>query len=197
MPIHGPDVVLNEPAYIHETAQIYGNERLEKGSSVWINVAMRAENYEIVVGEYANIQDFTMVHTGGQTGTYIGNHCSITHHCTIHGCTIGDNCLIGIGATVMDGCVVGENSIVGGAAFLKEGTVIPPNSIVVGSPAKPIKTVNNYVRNRLNAYIYYRNALAYRQGQYRDWDQPEAVKAIGEEIARLTAELKTLEASGG
>jgi len=196
MPIHGPDVVLNDPAYIHDTAQIYGKVRLEKGVSVWINVAMRAENYEIVVGEYTNIQDFSMLHIGAQTGTYIGSHCSITHHCTIHGCTIGDNCLIGIGATIMDGCVVGENSIIGGAAFLKEGTVIPPNSIVVGAPAKTIKTVNNYVRNRLNAYLYYRNALAYRQGQYRDWDQPETVKAIGAEIARLTAELKALEAAG-
>jgi len=196
MPIHGPDVVLNDPAYIHDTAQIYGKVRLEKGVSVWINVAMRAENYEIVVGEYTNIQDFSMLHIGAQTGTYIGSHCSITHHCTIHGCTIGDNCLIGIGATIMDGCVVGENSIIGGAAFLKEGTVIPPNSVVVGAPAKPIKTVNNYVRNRLNAYLYYRNALAYRQGQYRDWDQPETVKAIGAEIARLTAELKALEAAG-
>jgi len=196
MPVHGPDVVLNQPAYIHETAQIYGKVRLEKGSSVWINVAMRAENFEIVVGEYTNIQDFAMIHIGAQTGTYIGAHCSITHHCTIHGCTIGDNCLIGIGATIMDGCVIGENTIIGAAAFLKEGTVIPPNSVVVGSPAKPIKTQNNYVRGRLNAYLYYRNALAYAEGQYREWDRPESMKAVSEEIARLTAELKALEAAG-
>ncbi|WP_430398857.1 gamma carbonic anhydrase family protein [Ferrovibrio sp.] len=193
MPIHGPDVVLNDPAYIHETAHIYGKVRLEKGSSVWINVAMRAENFEIVVGEYTNIQDFSMIHIGGQTATHIGSHCSITHHCNIHGCTIGDNCLIGIGATIMDGCVIGNNCIIGGAAFLKEGTVIPDNSVVVGAPGKVIKTQNNYVRNRLNAYLYYRNALAYKQGQYREWDQPETLKAIGEEIARLNAELKALD----
>lgn len=196
MHVHGPDVVLNNPAYIHETAWIYGKVRLEEGSSVWINVAMRAENYEIVVGPYSNIQDFAMLHVGSQSGTYIGAHCSITHHCTIHGCTIGDNCLIGIGSTIMDGCIIGNNCIIGGHTFLKENTVIPENSVVVGSPGKVIKTQNNYVRGRLNAWLYYRNALAYGQGQYRDWDQPEMAKAVGAEIARLTEEMKALEAAG-
>lgn len=197
MHIHGPDVVLNDPAYIHETAWIYGKVRLEKGSSVWINVAMRAENFEIVVGAYTNIQDFSMIHIGAQTGTYIGSHCSITHHCTIHGCTIGDNCLIGIGSTVMDGCVIGDNCIIGSGTMLKEGTVIPPNSVVVGSPGKVIKTQNNYVRGRLNAFLYYRNALAYARGQYREWDQPESVKAVSEEIARLNKALQAMDSAGG
>lgn len=197
MHIHGPDVVLNDPAFIHETAWIYGKVRLEKGSSVWINVAMRAENFEIVVGEYTNIQDFSMIHIGAQTGTYVGSHCSITHHCTIHGCTIGDNCLIGIGSTVMDGCVIGDNCIIGSGTMLKEGTVIPANSVVVGSPGKAIKTQNNYVRGRLNAFLYYRNALAYARGQYREWDQPESVKAVSEEIARLNKALQAMEAAGG
>ncbi|MBS4048780.1 MAG: gamma carbonic anhydrase family protein [Alphaproteobacteria bacterium] len=196
MPVYGPDVVLNNPAYIHDTAQIYGKVRLEEGSSVWINVAARAENYEIVIGAYTNVQDFSMLHVGSQTGTYVGAHCSITHHCTIHGCTIGDNCLIGIGSTIMDGCVIGNNCIIGGHTFLKEGTVIPDNSVVVGSPGKVIKTQNNYVRCRLNAYLYYRNALAYKRGQYRDWDAPDMARAVGAEIARLTEELKALEAAG-
>lgn len=197
MHIHGPDVVLNDPAYIHETAWIYGKVRLERGSSVWINVAMRAENFEIVVGAYTNIQDFSMIHIGAQTGTYIGSHCSITHHCTIHGCTIGDNCLIGIGSTVMDGCVIGDNCIIGSGTMLKEGTVIPPNSVVVGSPGKVIKTQNNYVRGRLNAFLYYRNALAYARGQYREWDQPESVKAVSEEIARLNKAMQAMDSAGG
>src|SRR3546814_13528983 len=85
MPVYGPDVVQNNPAYLHETAQIYGKVRIEEGASVWINVAMRAENYEIVVGASTNIQDFAMLHVGGQTGPYVGDHCSVTHPCTIHG----------------------------------------------------------------------------------------------------------------
>src|SRR3546814_14228171 len=88
--VYGPDVVQNNPAYLHETAQIYGKVRIEEGASVWINVAMRAENYEIVVVAYTNIQDFAMLHVGGQTGTYVGAHCSVTHHCTNHGCTLVD-----------------------------------------------------------------------------------------------------------
>ena len=77
-----------------------------------------------------------MIHVGSSTGTVIGAHCTITHHCTIHGCTIGDNCLIGINATIMDGAVIGENCIVAGGSFIKERTVIPDNSIVMGIPGK-------------------------------------------------------------
>lgn len=195
MPTHGPDIVLNNPAYIHETAHIYGKVRLEEASSVWINVAMRAEMSEIVVGRFTNIQDFSMIHVGDRTPTLIGSHCSITHHCTIHGCTIGDNCLIGIGATIMDGCVIGNNCIIGGGTYLKDNTVIPDNSVVVGAPGKVIKTQNNYIRCRLNAYLYYRNALAYAQGNYRDWASTDAHRAIGAELARLNAEFRELEQS--
>lgn len=192
----GPDVVLNNPAYIHPSAQLYGKVRIEANASIWCNVVARAENYEIVIGPYTNIQDFTMIHIGYQTPTIIGSHCSVTHHCTIHGCTVGDNCLIGIGATLMDGVVVGDNCIIGGHSFLKDGTVIPDNSIVTGTPGKVIKTVNSYVRNRLNAYLYYRNALAYAHGFHRDWDQPEAVAAIGAELKRLEVEFAALTRGG-
>lgn len=195
MPIHGPDVTLNNPAYIHETAHIYGKVRIGEGSSVWINVAMRAEMSEIVIGDYTNIQDFVMIHVGDSTPTIIGSHCSITHHCTIHGCTIGDNCLIGIGATIMDGCVIGNNCIIGGGTYLKNDTVIPDNSVVVGAPGKVIKTQNNYVRCRMNAFLYYRNALAYARGEYREWARPEGMQAIAAEIKRLNEEFAALQKS--
>lgn len=101
---------------------------------------------------------------GDASGTHIGSHCSITHHCTMHGCTIGDNCLIGVNSTTMDGCVIGDNCIVAGHSFLKEGTVIPPSPIVMGAPGKVTRTENSFVRNRRNAYLDYRNALAYAVG---------------------------------
>ncbi|MFZ6645544.1 gamma carbonic anhydrase family protein [Undibacterium sp. TJN25] len=189
MAVIGPDVTLHNAAYVHETAHLYGKVTVHENASIWINVVARAEHKEIVVGAYTNIQDFVMLHIGDQTPTLIGSHCSITHHCTIHGCTIGDNCLIGINSTIMDGCVIGDNCIIAGHSFLKEGTVIPANSIVMGTPGKVVRTQNNYVRNRLNAYLYYQNALAFAQQHYRAWETPEFPQIIMQEMARLQAEL--------
>jgi carbonic anhydrase/acetyltransferase-like protein (isoleucine patch superfamily) len=183
----GPDVVLHNPAYVHESAYLYGRVIVEEHASVWMNVVARAEHKQIVIGAYTNIQDFVMLHIGDRSDTVIGSHCSITHHCTIHGCTIGDNCLIGINSTIMDGCVIGENSIIGGHTFLKEGTVIPPNSIVTGAPGKVSRTANNFVRNRLNAYAYYKNALAYASGMFREWDRATFPSDMIAEMARLNA----------
>ena len=182
----GQDVVLRNPAYVHETAYLYGKVTVEEHASIWANVVARAEHKQIVIGAYTNIQDFVMLHIGDRTDTLIGSHCSITHHCTIHGCTIGDNCLIGINATIMDGCVIGENSIVGGHTYLKEGTIIPPNSIVVGAPGKVTRTQNNFVRNRLNAYAYHKNALAYASGDFRAWDASSFPAEMMAEMQRLT-----------
>lgn len=191
MPVYGPDVVLDNPAYIHDTAQLYGKVHVGRNASIWINAAARAEHKEIRIGEFTNIQDFVMLHIGDRTPTIIGSHCSITHHCTIHGCTIGDNCLIGIGSTIMDGCEIGDNSIVAGHSFLKEGTIIPPNSIVMGAPGKVTRTQNNFVRNRINAYMYYRNALAYASGNHRAWDEAGFPAEVMQEMQRLQALLES------
>jgi carbonic anhydrase/acetyltransferase-like protein (isoleucine patch superfamily) len=192
MDMIGPDVDIREAAYVHDTAHLYGKVTVRENASIWINVVARAELREIVIGRYTNIQDFVMLHIGGTTGTYIGSHCSITHHCTIHGCTIGDNCLIGINSTIMDGCVIGDNCIIGGHTFLKPGTIIPSNSIVMGAPGKVTRTQNNFIPNRLNAYLYYRNALAYAEGRYREWDSASFPVDVAAEIGRLEDELKQM-----
>jgi carbonic anhydrase/acetyltransferase-like protein (isoleucine patch superfamily) len=192
----GSDVILRNPAYIHDTAYLYGKITVEENASIWINVAARAEHKEIVIGRYTNIQDFVMLHVGESTGTYIGSHCSITHHCTIHGCTIGDNCLVGINATIMDGCVIGDNCIIAGHTYLKEGTVIPPNSIVMGVPGKVTRTQNNFVFNRFNAFLYYKNAIAFAAGNHRAWSGDEFPAEAAAEMARLMAELARIEAPG-
>lgn len=188
----GPMVKVNSAAYIHPSAQIYGAVEISEGSSVWINVAMRAETLSIEIGAHTNIQDFTMIHVGATTPTIVGNHCSITHHCTIHGCTIGDNCLIGINATIMDGAVIGENSIVAGGAFVREGTIVPPNSIVIGIPARLSKTRNNWVANRLNAFLYEQNAEAYARGEHRVWSDPASQAAVNEKMNMLRKEFNSL-----
>lgn len=185
MPLFGPDITLNNPAFIHDTAHIYGKVKLEEGSSIWANAVIRAETHEVVIGEKSNIQDFVMIHIGWNTSVYVGKYTSITHHCTLHGCTIGDNCLIGINSTIMDGCVIGNNCIIGGHTFLKEGTVIPDNSIVMGVPGTVVKTKNCAEANMMNALVYYRNGLAYSSGNYRLWSRSEFAGEIAAELEAL------------
>lgn len=182
-------------AYIDPTVRIYGRVAIAEEASLWPYAVVRAESLEVRIGRYSNLQDHVMVHIGYHAPTRIGDYCSITHRVVLHGCSIGDNCLIGIGATLMDGVVLGENSIVAGHAFLREGMVVPPNSIVMGTPAKVVRTHNNYVANRLNAMLYHRNARAYARGHHRAWDGPEYEAEMAAHKARFERELAQM--SGG
>jgi carbonic anhydrase/acetyltransferase-like protein (isoleucine patch superfamily) len=106
----GKFVQRDPTAFVHETAFLYGKISLGAQASVWPFVVMRAEAHDIMIGARSNIQDFVMVHVGSLTSTVVGVDCSIAHHATLHGCTIGDRCLIGINATLMDGVRLGSNS---------------------------------------------------------------------------------------
>ncbi len=169
VPRTGPLVVIDDAAFVHPSAQIYGKVTLHEGASVWPNTVIRAEMHEVIIGARTNVQDFVMIHIGGTTPTVVGEDCSITHHVTLHGCAIGDRVLVGIGATIMDGCVIGENSIIAGGSFLKENTVIPPNSIVAGVPAVVKATRDNSRANAHNARLYLDNAKGYARGDHRVW----------------------------
>ena len=188
-PLLGPDMIDHGAAYIDGSARIFGKVEIASEASIWCNVVVRAESDEVIIGRRANIQDFVMIHVGAGTGTHIGADCSITHHVTLHGCKIGEACLIGIGATVMDGCEIGEGSIIAGGAFLKEGTIIPPWSIVMGSPGVVAKTRDNRVANRLNAFLYHLNAKAYAVGDYRAWSAENFRDEMIAERTRLMAAL--------
>jgi carbonic anhydrase/acetyltransferase-like protein (isoleucine patch superfamily) len=179
------DVVLDNPAFIHDTALVYGKVFIGEGASLWPYVVIRSEMHEVRIGRRTNIQDFIMIHVGNETPTIIGNNCSITHHVTVHGADVGDNCLIGINATLMDGVKVGQNSIVAGHSIVTEGTVIPENSIVAGSPAKVIKARDNSIANTLNARFYYENALAYAKGDHRVTERESFRKAMDAETRAL------------
>jgi len=168
---------------------------LGAGSSVWCNAVMRSEAAHIAIGAFTNVQDFVMVHTDPGRPVVVGAYCSITHHATLHGCTIGDNVLIGINATVYGGAVIGDNSIVGQHAYVRDGTIVPPNSVVVGSPAKVIRTANGWIANRLNALFYHRNALAYAVGDHRAWDGAEFEDWAGATMAAVQAEFAALHAA--
>lgn len=164
---------------------VCGDVTIGAGSSVWFHAVIRAESQRVRIGRATNLQDFSMIHVGYDHPTVIGDFCSITHHATVHGATVGDACLVGIGAVLMDGVVLGAGSIVAGGAVLTEGSVFEPGSIVAGVPAKTIRRRDCARDNRLNAWLYHRNADAYARGEYRAWDGP----AFDEWKARLAAEL--------
>ncbi len=164
---------IHPSVWLAPTAQLFGKITLGEGVSVWHNAVLRAECQEIRVGRMTNVQDFVMIHVPYDRPTVVGAFCSIAHHVTLHGCTVEDDCLVGINAVIMDGAVIGRGSIVAGGAFVKEGTVVPPASIVAGTPAKVIRTRDTARENRLNAWLYHRNADHYRRGLHRAWDGEE------------------------
>ena len=168
-----PFQAIDPSAWIAPSAQIYGKVTIARDVSVWHNVVMRAECEEIQIGRMTNIQDFVMVHVAFDSPTRVGEFCSITHHATIHGCTIEDHCLIGINAVVMDGAVIGRGSIVAGGALVPEGRVYPPGSIIAGVPAKVIAERDAARPNRLNAWLYHHNAERTRRGDHRAWSGPD------------------------
>lgn len=149
--------------------QVYGNVHIGADSSLWPNAVLRAECNQIRIGRMTNVQDFVMVHVGYAHPTHIGDFVSVTHHATIHGAVIEDDCLIGINATLMDGVVIGRGSIVAGGAFCKEGSVFAPGSIIAGMPAKVIRQRDCSRANRINAWQYQRNADFYRRGRHDAW----------------------------
>src|SRR5262245_64887836 len=161
-----------QAAYIGPSARIFGAVEIAEGASVWPCAVIRAESHSVRLGRFSNLQDHVMVHVGYHRPTIIGDYCSITHRVVLHGCEIGDHCLIGIGATIMEGVVIGENSIVAGHSFVADGTLIPPNSIVMGTPGKVVRTANNFIANRVNAMLYHCNARCYAKGEHRGWEGP-------------------------
>jgi carbonic anhydrase/acetyltransferase-like protein (isoleucine patch superfamily) len=172
---NGPkaDQKIDPSVWIAPSAQLYGAISIGRDASVWHNAVLRAECERIEIGRMTNLQDFAMLHIAYDNPTIVGEFCSITHHATVHGCTVGDHCLVGIGATIMDRAVIGEGSIVAGGAFVTEGSVFPPHSIIAGVPAKKIGERDCARANRLNAWMYQRNAEFTRRGNYRAWTGAE------------------------
>ena len=167
MPHVGPEVELDGLALLHPTAQLHGKVRVGPGASIWPYVVMRSEMHHISIGARTNLQDFVMVHVGNDTPTIVGEDCSITHRVTLHGCEIGDRCLIGINATIMDGAKIGSNSIVAGHAIVMQNQTFPENSVIAGVPAKLIATRDSGTANLLNARFYEAIARGLARGEER------------------------------
>ncbi|MBC8188313.1 MAG: gamma carbonic anhydrase family protein [Proteobacteria bacterium] len=160
---------IDPSVFVAAPAQIFGKVEIGPESSIWPNVVIRAEAQHVRIGCYTNIQDFVMIHIGFTNATEIGDFCSITHHATIHGCKIGDDCLVGINAVIMDGAEIGRGSIIAGSAMIREDSVFAPGAVIAGVPAKQIAERDSARANRKNAWVYHRNAQAFARGDYRAW----------------------------
>jgi gamma-carbonic anhydrase len=149
-------------AFVDLSAQVIGDVHLGAESSVWMNVVVRGDVNYIRIGARTNVQDLTMVHVMRETHpTIIGDHVTIGHSAVVHGCTIEDRCLIGMGAILLNGCIIGTGSIVAAGTLVPEGMVVPPGSMVMGVPGKVRRALtpeedasikwyaDNYVRYRL------------------------------------------------
>jgi carbonic anhydrase/acetyltransferase-like protein (isoleucine patch superfamily) len=179
---------IDSSVWIAKSAELYGKISVAAGSSIWPHCVIRCECLEVRVGSMTNLQDFVMIHVGYEEPTIIGDFCSITHHATIHGATVEDDCLIGIGAVVMNAAVIGRGSIVAPGCVVTEGSIIPPGSIVAGVPGKVIKERDSSKENRLNALMYHRNAQAYRRGDHRTWEGPRFEAWVAEKTRELENE---------
>lgn len=134
-------VNIHGETFMAETADIIGDVTIGEDSSIWYGAVVRGDVNHIRIGKYTNIQDNATLHVGSESPCEIGDYTTVGHNAIVHGCKVGNNCLIGIGAIVLDDAVIGDNSIVGAGALVTSGTVIPPNSLVVGAPGKVIRTI--------------------------------------------------------
>ena len=141
--------LLSDDCYVADSAQVIGSVTLHPGSSVWFNAVLRGDCDELIVGEGSNVQDGSVLHTDPGFKLVIGGNGTVGHMVMLHGCTIGDGSLIGIGAVVLNGAKIGRNCIIGAGALVTEGKEIPDNSLVVGSPAKVKREIGDMERQLL------------------------------------------------
>lgn len=136
-----PDI--EEDTFVAPSADLIGSVVMESASSVWFGVVIRADNDIIHIGQGSNIQDNSVLHTDPGYPVTIGNRVTVGHSVMLHGCSIGNNSLIGIGSTIMNGAVIGENCIVGAGALVTEGKQYPDRSMILGTPAKVIRQLSD------------------------------------------------------
>ena len=164
-PVMGINPKLGNNCYLAENATVVGKVTLGDNCSVWFNTVVRGDVNSITIGDNTNIQDGAVIHcTYQKAKTTIGKDVSIGHNAIVHGCTVDDNVLIGLGAIIMDGAEIGSGSIIAAGAVVLQGTIVPSNSIYAGVPAKFVKNVEGDLKD-----IFQRTAKNYIM--YSKWFQ--------------------------
>ncbi len=153
-------------AWIAPDADVIGRVSIGRNCGIWFGAVLRGDNEPIVLGDDTNVQEHTVMHTDPGFALTVGKGCTIGHRAILHGCTIGDNSLIGMGAIVLNGAVIGPNSLVGAGALVTEGKEFPEGSLIVGSPAKAIRTLDEgaIAGLKASAMHYVNNASRFRDG---------------------------------
>jgi len=152
--------------WIADSADVTGNVEILEEASIWFGAVLRGDNERITVGRGSNIQENCVLHTDPGYPMVIGENCTIGHRAMLHGCTIGDNSLIGMGATLLNGAKVGKNCLIGACALITEGKEIPDNSLVLGAPGKVVRqlTDDDFARITRSAHAYTRKARQFADG---------------------------------
>jgi carbonic anhydrase/acetyltransferase-like protein (isoleucine patch superfamily) len=161
--------------FVADSAMVIGAVLLRNNASVWFNAVIRGDNDLITVGENSNVQDGSVLHSDPGSPLVIGSYVTIGHKVMLHGCTIGDNTLIGINAVVLNGARIGRNCLIGANALITEGKEIPDNSMVLGAPGKVVRELTQQQIDglRMSALHYVENARRFK----RDLKpQPSAVR---------------------
>lgn len=159
---------IDSTAYIAAGAIVVGDVEIGVSSSVWFNAVLRADNDSIRIGTNSNVQDGAVIHEDAGSPVVIGDNVTIGHMAMLHGCTIGDNSMVGMGAIVLNGCRIGRNCLVAAGALVTGGTIVPDNSLIMGAPAKIIKPMSeaNLREVQAAAVQYTRHAKEYSEGKF-------------------------------
>lgn len=171
MPIYtldgqAPELPPRGQYYVAPTAVLIGKVRLLPGASVWFGAVLRGDNEWIEIGPESNVQDLACLHTDPGFPLVVGRGVTIGHQAMLHGCRVGDNSLVGMGATMLNGSAVGANSILGAGGLITEGKVFGDGILLVGAPAKPVRSLDEKAAHGLRAAadVYVRRARRYEAG---------------------------------
>ena len=156
-----PELPNDDEYWIAPSASVMGRVILKKNASVWWNATLRGDNDPITVGENSNVQDGSVLHTDTGSPLTIGANVTVGHMVMLHGCTIGDNSLVGIGSIILNGAKIGKNCLIGANCLITEGKEIPDNSLVMGAPGKVKRTLTepdqSSIRDYADRYVEYKN----------------------------------------
>lgn len=168
-----PDIIDPATTWIAPTAVVIGKVRLHPGANVWFGAVLRGDNEWIDIGPDTNVQDMVMMHTDMGFPLTVGRGCTIGHKAILHGCTLGDYALVGMGATVLNGASIGDNAIIGANALVSERKSVAPRSLAVGVPAREVKSLGDGACSMLekSAAHYVENAARFRDAMTRIGDK--------------------------
>lgn len=164
--LDGKSPQLGAGAWVADSAEVIGAVELGENASIWFGAVVRGDTDTIRIGRNSNVQDLSVLHADAGKPLQIGDNVTIGHQVMVHGCTIGDNSLVGIGAVVLNGARIGRNCIVGAGSVVTENKEFPDNSLIIGSPAKVVRTLDDAAARKLteSAQHYVANARRFAGG---------------------------------